>query len=118
VEKHRKILLSVGLSTRSTKKLHAKMFYPLSEKFWSSPWTIRETSIIPATDALEMLAAAGLYGCAGATLLGHGFRSDMVADLVGDGLATASRETATVGKRKITTTRILITDAGRRTIKD
>ncbi len=67
--------------------------------------------------ALEMLAAAGLHGCAGATLLGHGCRIDMVADLVGDGLATESQETVKVGKRKITVARIFITDAGRRVSK-
>jgi len=68
--------------------------------------------------ALEMLAAAGLYGCARATLLGHGFRSDMVADLVSGGLATESRETVKVGKRKFTVVRFFITDAGRRATKD
>jgi hypothetical protein len=68
--------------------------------------------------ALEMLASAGLHGCAGAALLGNGFRIDMVADLVGDGLATASRETVKIGKRKITVARIFITDAGRRAIED
>ena len=67
--------------------------------------------------ALEILAAAGLQGCAGATLLSHGFRIDMLADLVGDGLATANRETMRAGKRKITVARICITDAGRRAIK-
>ena len=66
--------------------------------------------------ALEILAAEGLHGCAGATLLGHGFRIDMLADLVGDELATASRETTRVGKRKITVARIRITDAGRQAI--
>jgi hypothetical protein len=67
--------------------------------------------------ALEILAVAGLLGCAGATLLGHGFRIDMLADLVGDGLATASREIMRVGKRKITVARIRITDAGRQAIE-
>jgi hypothetical protein len=37
--------------------------------------------------ALEILAVAGLGGCTGATLLGHGFRTGMLADLVRDGLA-------------------------------
>jgi hypothetical protein len=67
--------------------------------------------------ALEILAAAGLPGCAGATLLGHGFRIDMLADLVGDGLTTARRESVRVGKRKIRVARICITDAGRQAIK-
>jgi hypothetical protein len=41
----------------------------------------------------------------------------MLADLVGDGLATARRETMKVDKRKITIARISITDAGRQAIK-
>jgi hypothetical protein len=65
---------------------------------------------------LEILAAAGLHGCAGATLLGHGFRVGVLADLVGDGLATARRETMRVGERKITGARIMISDAGRRAL--
>ena len=67
--------------------------------------------------ALKILSAAGQHGCAGATLLGHGFRVGMLADLVGDGLATARRETMRVDKRKITIARISITDAGRQAIK-
>ena len=68
--------------------------------------------------ALDMLAAAGLYGCAGATLLGQGFRIDMVAALVADGLVTERQETVKVGKREFTVARFFITDAGRRAIKD
>lgn len=68
--------------------------------------------------ALEILAAAGPNGCAGATLLGHGFRIDMLADLVGDGFATAHRESMRVGNRKVTIARICITDAGRQAIND
>ena len=67
--------------------------------------------------ALEILATAGLHGCSGATLLDHGFRVGMLANLVGDGLATARRETIRVGKRKITVARIRITEAGRQAIE-
>jgi hypothetical protein len=42
----------------------------------------------------------------------------MLADLVGDSLDRARRETVKVGKRKINVARIFITDAGRRAIKD
>src|SRR5258708_33074697 len=63
--------------------------------------------------ALEMLAAAGPHGCAGPTLLGHGFRVGMLADLVGEGLATARRETMRAGKRHVTIARFPVTDAGR-----
>jgi hypothetical protein len=50
-------------------------------------------------------------------LLGHGFRIDTLADLVGDGLATARRETEKVGKRKITVARIYTPDVGQRAIE-
>jgi len=68
--------------------------------------------------ALEILAAAGVRGCTGATLLAHGVSVDMLADLVHDGLATAHRQTMRVGRRKIQFARIMITDAGRRAIED
>ncbi len=68
--------------------------------------------------ALKIFSAAGLHGCAGTTLLGHGFRIGVLADLVGDGLATARRESSKVGERKITVARICITDAGRQAIQD
>ncbi len=67
--------------------------------------------------ALEILAAAGLRGCTGATLLAHGFSVDMLADLVHDGLATAHRQTMRVGRRKIQFARMMITDAGRRALE-
>ena len=65
--------------------------------------------------ALELLAA-GPRGYTKARLLADGFTVDMLADLVGEGLATARRETVIVGKRKITIARIRITDAGRQAI--
>jgi hypothetical protein len=67
--------------------------------------------------ALEILAAAGLRGCTGATLLAHGFSVDMLADLVHAGLATAHRRMMRVGRRKIQFARMTITDAGRRALK-
>ena len=67
--------------------------------------------------ALEMLADAGLRGCTGATLVGHGFDIDMIAALVKEGLATAHRETMRMGRRKIQVARIRITDAGRMAIE-
>jgi hypothetical protein len=63
--------------------------------------------------ALEILAAAGLRGCTGATLLAHGFSVDMLAGLVHDGLATAHRQTMKVGRRKVQFAHMMITDAGR-----
>jgi hypothetical protein len=67
--------------------------------------------------ALEILAAAGLHGCTGATLLAHGFSVEMLADLVHGGLATAHRQTMRVGRRKIRFARVMITDAGRKAIE-
>jgi hypothetical protein len=42
-------------------------------------------------------------------LLEHGFKIDMIADLVRDGLATAHRETMWAGRRKIKVARVRIT---------
>jgi hypothetical protein len=42
--------------------------------------------------ALEVLGTARLGGCAGATLLGHGFRIGMLAELVRDVLAMPRRD--------------------------
>jgi len=67
--------------------------------------------------ALEMLAAARLRGCIGATLLAHGFNVDMLADFVRDGLATAYRETVTVDGRETKLACLRITDAGRRALE-
>ena len=67
--------------------------------------------------ALEILAAAGVRGRTGATLLAHGFSVDMLADLVHDGLATAHRQTMRIGRRKIQIARTRITDAGRRALE-
>ena len=66
---------------------------------------------------LEILAAAGLRGCTGATLLAHGFSVDMLADLVHDGLATAHRQTMRVGRRKVQFARMMITAAGRKALE-
>jgi hypothetical protein len=66
--------------------------------------------------ALQILAVAGLLGCTGATLFGHGFSIGVLADLVRNGLATARRETVRVGKREIIVARVWIAEAGRRAI--
>ena len=67
--------------------------------------------------ALEILAAAGLRGCTGATLLAHGFSVGMLADLVHGGLATAHGQTMRVGRRKIQFARVMITNAGRKALE-
>jgi hypothetical protein len=86
----------------------------------SLPRLTRARHILGAEErrALKMLSAAGSQGCAGAALIGQGFRVGMLAGLVGDGLATARREIVRVDKREITIARICITDAGQQAIKD
>jgi hypothetical protein len=42
--------------------------------------------------ALELLAGAEPHGRSGATLLEHGFKIDILAELVCDGLAIAHRQ--------------------------
>jgi hypothetical protein len=61
--------------------------------------------------ALEMLAGSSL-GCTEA-LLAHGFTTDLLVDLVQEGLATATPETVHAGKRPIEVVQVRITDAGR-----
>jgi hypothetical protein len=68
--------------------------------------------------ALEVLADAGLWGCAAATLLAYGFPINMLADLVRDGLATARRETLGIGNRKIRAARVWITEEGQSALED
>jgi hypothetical protein len=67
--------------------------------------------------ALETLADAGPHGCTGAALLGQGFKIDILAELVRDGLATAHRQPLNAGERQIDVARIRITDAGRRALE-
>jgi hypothetical protein len=46
-------------------------------------------------------------------LLAHGFTTDLLVDLVHEGLVTATPETVHAGKRPIEVVRVQITDAGR-----
>jgi hypothetical protein len=62
--------------------------------------------------ALRLLAAAP-NGATEAIMLAHGFTTDLLVDLVHEGLATATPETVHAGKRPIEVVRVRITDAGR-----
>jgi hypothetical protein len=66
-------------------------------------------------EALLLLADAG-NGCTQSILMAHGFAIVVLHDLVRDGLATATRESAITARRGIVVTRPRITDAGRRTL--
>jgi hypothetical protein len=68
--------------------------------------------------ALELLADAGPHGCTGAELLAHGFKIDILAELVRDGPATARRQPLKAGERQIEAALIRITDTGRRAIEE
>jgi hypothetical protein len=49
--------------------------------------------------------------------MAYGFRADLIADLVRDGLATMQSESVQAGERRIDVRRVRITDAGRRAIE-
>jgi hypothetical protein len=78
-------------------------------------WTVasRQQRLGEQRGALEILLDAGLRGCTAATLLAHGFRFNMLADLVRDGLASAVPERVRAGGKEIVVARVRITDAGR-----
>jgi hypothetical protein len=63
--------------------------------------------------ALRLLAGSQL-GCTEAIMLAHGFTTELLVDLVRDGLTNATPETVHAGGRPIKVTRLTITDIGRR----
>ena len=67
--------------------------------------------------ALEMLANIPRGVTEDLLVLAHGFDSDMIADLVRKGLATASHETMRAGGKTTEVVRIRITEAGREALK-
>ncbi len=64
--------------------------------------------------ALELLAGSAKQGCTEAFLLAHGFTVELLGEMVRAGLATARIERARAGGQ----TRVHITDAGRRALRD
>jgi hypothetical protein len=67
--------------------------------------------------ALELLFDAGDQGCTGATFLAYGFKVDILAELVGGGLAVVHRQPPEAGEWPIEVARVMITDSGRRAIE-
>ena len=67
--------------------------------------------------ALEMLAD-NPPGLTESMLMAYGFSLRMLADLVRDGLATASSSTLQVGRRNIEVVRVRITNAGIQALDD
>ena len=67
--------------------------------------------------ALELLFDAGEQGCTGATFLAYGFKVDILAELVGGGLAVVHRQLPKAGEWPIEVACIVLTDVGRRAIE-
>jgi hypothetical protein len=65
--------------------------------------------------ALALLAGSP-DGAPEAVLLAHGFKLDLLVDLVRDGLATATADRMRAGKREMEITRVRITEEGRRAL--
>jgi hypothetical protein len=67
--------------------------------------------------ALRMVAEARL-GCTESVLLAHGFKLEMLTELVGNGLAKATPGTVRVGERPIKVIWLTITATGRQALAD
>jgi hypothetical protein len=57
-------------------------------------------------------------GCTGATFLAYSFNVDILAELVGGGLAVVRRQFSQTGEWPIEVARVMLTDAGRGAIED
>ena len=66
--------------------------------------------------ALRLLAEHP-NGCTGAVLLAHGFSLELLNELIGAGLATASTESMMRGSKPVEILRVKITEAGRRALE-
>jgi len=65
--------------------------------------------------ALRLLAS-GPHGWTEAMMLAHGFKAELLAALVRDGLATTQPGTIRVGGRQLGVVWVMITDAGHRAL--
>jgi hypothetical protein len=65
--------------------------------------------------ALRLLAGSP-FGCSEAILLAHGFKTELLAVLVRDGLASTQPGTTRAGRRRLEVVWVMITDAGRRAL--
>jgi hypothetical protein len=69
------------------------------------------------TRALRLLDEAEPRGCTEAVMtLAHGFKAELLAGLVHDGLASMAAETITAGDQPLEVARLRITAAGRRAL--
>jgi hypothetical protein len=67
-------------------------------------------------DADAELLEASLDGCTEAIMLAHGFKIELLVELVRAGLATANTERMLASGRPMEVTRLRITGAGRRAL--
>jgi hypothetical protein len=65
--------------------------------------------------ALRMLGSS-TTGCTVTVMMEHGFKLEMLTEVVSNGLAKATRGTLPGGRRRIEVTWLTITDAGRRAL--
>jgi hypothetical protein len=65
--------------------------------------------------ALRMLASS-TTGCTVTVMMEHGFKLEMLTEVVSNGLARATRGTLPGGRRRIEVTWLTITDLGRRAL--
>jgi hypothetical protein len=81
--------------------------------------TTLESDPVTADDRrlLELLAASE-DGCTDDLLLAHGFKLDVLISIVSAEFATATPERTIASGRPVKTTRVRITEAGRRTLAD
>jgi hypothetical protein len=66
---------------------------------------------------LELLAGSA-DGCADPVATAHGFKLDVLISIVSAGLTTAQPERTFAAGKSVESTRVKITDAGRRTLAD
>jgi arginine/ornithine N-succinyltransferase beta subunit len=66
-------------------------------------------------DVLNLLAN-NERGCTEALLMAHGFKHQVLVDLIRAGFARADIEAVRAGSRKMDVVRVTITDAGRRAV--
>jgi len=60
--------------------------------------------------------AGGLHGCTEASMLAHGFKAELLAALVRDGLAIKQPGTIRAGRRQLKVVWVMITGAGHRAL--
>lgn len=79
--------------------------------------TMAQTPITERRRMLELLAASD-DGCTDALLLAHSFTLDAIISIVSAEFATAKPERTFAAGKPVETTRVRITEAGRRALAD